>query len=103
MNELLLRLLYELEAIGKVHEEITDTESREAMRRAVFHSFLKPDPSFVIPTDLGLYDDADNEVVKEAIKRYVQDANTIANELGMSFHARLKAFQNPSVVTAEGA
>jgi hypothetical protein len=102
MEELLLELLNTLEEVGQSHEEIADTESREAMRRAVFKGFLKPEPSFSLPTDFGLDDDNANHVVGQALGKYIQAANAKATELGLDFHGRLRAFQNPNVQTSSG-
>jgi hypothetical protein len=75
MEDLLFQLLTRLEAIGQDHEELSDTESREAMRRVVFKGFLKPDPSFSMPTDFGLEDDESNQAIGDAIARYIQAAS----------------------------
>ena len=103
MEELLLELLASLEAIAEEHEEISDTESREAMRRVVYKGFLKPEPSFSLPTDFGLHEDEANQQVREAIGRYIQAANVKAAELGLGFRGRLLAFQDPTIQTPSGA
>lgn len=102
MDDLLLQLLVRLEAIGQEHEEISDTESREAMRRAVFKGFIKPDSAFSMPTDFGLSTDTANQLVGEALGDYIRSANALATEHGLHFHARLKALQNSNVVTPTG-
>jgi hypothetical protein len=103
VQEILLKLLRRLEPIAQQHEEIGDTESRDAMRRAVFRSFLRPEPGYELPDDLGLFDDDANREVKEAIAEYISAARVLAPSLGLTtFQHRLAAFQDCSVVTQDG-
>src|SRR5438477_12952574 len=103
MRELLLKLLLRLEAIGNDHEEAGDTVCRDAMRSAVFRSFLRPEPGFEFPDDYGLYDPDANLAVKETIEEFVSAARGLAPSLGLTnFQQRLAAFQDPSVSTEGG-
>jgi len=103
MEEALLKLLLKLEVIGNQHEEAGDTVCRDAMRSAVFRSFLRPEPGYELPDDFGLYDAEANYAVKEAIAEYVSTAMSLAAALGLSsFQQRLAAFQNPSIATRDG-
>ncbi len=103
MEELLLKLLVRLESIEKEHEEITDTVCRDAMRKTVFLSFLRPEPDYQFPDDYGLYDAEANLAVKAAIVDYVTAVQALAPSLGITnFQQRLAAFQNVSVYTEDG-
>lgn len=48
MQAILRRLLDRLDAIAEQHEEVGDSDVREAMSAAVFHGFLRPAPGAVI-------------------------------------------------------
>jgi hypothetical protein len=103
MEQLLLQLLEALEAIGQQYEEISDTESRAAIRKAIHHGFLKPDADYSLPTDFGLSDEEGNNRVRNAVGQYIQAAKLKAGELGLNFHQRLDALQNHLVATADGS
>lgn len=112
MEGILLQLLNNLEAIAHDYDGIYDTVSREAMREAVFHGFLRSVPDYTIPSDFGLLERQGTQVVlsergnlrvREALVGYIQAANTKANELGLTFQGRLAAFQNSEVVTEDGS
>ncbi|MCE9545543.1 MAG: hypothetical protein K8T25_08505 [Planctomycetia bacterium] len=95
MEALLLRLLTELQAIGRNHEELYDSEVREAMGVAIMEGFVRCISGYQIPADLGMMTENDNKSVRDALVRYINDANLRAAELCLaSFHARLAAFQN---------
>lgn len=99
IQEILLRLLEDLEAVGAEHEEIYDTEVREAMGSTVFRGLLKPDGEDA-PIDY-LDDETANQRVAEALKNYIDTANERAPQLGIvKFKDRLAAFQDCSVMTA---
>jgi hypothetical protein len=104
VKELLLQLLLRLEAIGEQHEEIGDTVCREAMRSAVFRSFLRPEPGYDLPEDYGLMDPEANRAVGEAIADYVSAARALVPSLGLTnFQQRLTVFQDASVFTEDGS
>lgn len=98
MDELLKVLLNRLEAVGRVHEELYDSECREQLSRAIFDGFLKPQRNFKLPDDFGLYSVDANTRVREALGAYIADASARASVTSdPSFHDRLEAFQNHSV------
>jgi hypothetical protein len=102
MRDILLRLFEELEKVGAEHEELYDTEVRDAMGSTVFSGFLKPEREET-PTTTYLDDEAANQRVVEALKNYIDAANERASQLGLvKFKDRLAAFQDCSVITAEG-
>ena len=98
MEELLRRLLNDLERIGESHEELFDTVCRERMSQAIFRGFLRDEPSFELFDDFGLYTKAANDSVRKALSDYIVDASAIARALSIEgFHARLSAFQNEHI------
>jgi hypothetical protein len=102
-NDLLRRLLEELEAISKDHEEIFDTEVRERMGIAVVDGFVRGRGPQVVPIDLGMASDAANGLVHSAIVRFVNDANNLVESVGKAaFFDRLAALQNRAVSTDNG-
>lgn len=99
MDKLLLALLESLEAIAIEHEEIYDTDCREAMREVVHNLFLNPAPTYRWGSDFGLSGEQANLAVREALSQYIEGANRQASQLGLDFQARLAAFQDLSVST----
>lgn len=101
MRDSLLKLFEELEKVGAEHEELYDTEVREAMGSTVFRGFLKPEGKESQMTYLD--DEEANLRVVEALKNYIDAANEGARQFGLvKFKDRLAAFQDCSVITAEG-
>jgi hypothetical protein len=100
VDELLFKLLLRIEEIGNIHEELFDSDVRQAMGDAVFYGFIRPLAGYQLPDDFGMFSASANQQVRTAISEYVDSANRRADELGLStFHQRLAAFQNRSVRT----
>lgn len=103
MDELLRQLLDALDEIAEDHEEIYDTVCRERMGDPVFHLFIKPNASFVLESDLGLFSEEGNRRTRAALLRYVREATSLASRLGVDgFHSRLAEFQNNEVRSGNG-
>lgn len=102
MDSELLRLLEALEDIGEEDESLFNTPVRQAMSNALVDGFARMRSGFVLPSSFGLDDpDADSQV-RDAIERYLGAVIPLASEQGLStFHQRLAAIQNPSVLTDE--
>jgi hypothetical protein len=101
MEQLLLELLYRLEAIGERDESLFDTVVRDKMGEAVFFGFIKPRPGYVLPDEFGMEGD-DNRLIRAALQTYIDDARALAPIVGVdTFHKRLATFQNLAVRTAE--
>jgi hypothetical protein len=83
--------------MGAEHEEIYDTECREAMREAIHYGFLKPAKKYTLPDDYGLTGSEANAAVRQALQTYINAAKKQAEQL--DFHGRLAAFQDLSVST----
>jgi hypothetical protein len=99
MGELLLELLIRLEAIAREHEEMYDSETRDAMREAVHNGFLDMVPKYILPTGFGLESEEGNQLVRDALGRYIHAATAKTQELGLTFKQRFNAFQSTNVIT----
>jgi len=100
MEQLLLDLLYRLEAIGDRDESLYDTVVRQKVGNAVFFGFVKPWPGFVLPDDYDMPAE-ENRAIKAALGAYIEGARALAPAAGLdTFHKRLAAFQNSAVRTA---
>lgn len=103
LDAALLELLTSLEKIGDTHEELYDTEVREAMSDVVFRAFIKPEPGYRAPDDFGLEGHAANQEVRDALETYASRASARATQLGWNDpRARNRAFQNESIESAGG-
>lgn len=98
MDELLRELLNALDIIGQDHEEIYDSDCRQLLGNAVFHSFIRPKGNCQCPENFGLFSESANQQVKIVLTNYIRKASQLAQELGLNtFHQRLAAFQNSEV------
>ena len=100
MEQLLLELLVRLERLGETHGELYDSEAREQIGGIVMDGFVRRKSEFVMPDRLGMLTDTADIELREALAEYIERANKLADEIGLSsFHARLAAFQNRAVRT----
>lgn len=93
MEKLLADLLDALGEIAQDHEELYDCQ--DELREAIHNGFLKPVVGYALPLEYGLDSEEANHRVREALERYIEAATAKAAELGLDFHGRLDAFQNP--------
>lgn len=100
MEALLLELLHRLERLGEAHGDLYDSEAREQIGGIVMDGFVRRKPGFVMPDRLSMLSEAADLELRQALASYIENANKLADEIGLtSFHARLAAFQNPAVRT----
>src|SRR5262249_3445868 len=98
---MLLELLHRLEAIEDAHPELGDSDVREAMSRAVFAGFIRPQPGYNLPDSFEMYTPEGDRKVREVIEWFLAAARPAAASAGLStFHQRLAAFQTRGVRTA---
>ena len=98
MEKLLKQLLNRLRSIGETNPEIYDTECRNKVGDAVFAGFLRPATDFVLPNSFGLYNASANEMVREALASYIDEAGRHARiSAHLTFKQRLKAFQDGTI------
>lgn len=103
MDKLLRDLLDELDRIIGEFPELEDTDVRERMSKGIFFGFLKPGSGYELPADFGMFSEEGNRQVRQALEKYVGEARQHAVELGLdTFQARLAAFQDNEVESAEG-
>jgi hypothetical protein len=101
VDQLLLELLRQLEAVADRDQSIYDTAVRESLGDPIFHLFLKPNPGYIVPDDFGMSVD-DDRAIKAAMKIYIESALAVAPTIGVdTFHKRLAAFQNDNVSTGK--
>ncbi len=101
MEQLLLELLSQLEAIGEIHGELYDSEVREKMGEAVMEGYVRNSSGYRPPDHFGMYSVEADAAVREALLAYIVTANSLADRIGLtSFKVRLAAFQNPAVRTS---
>ena len=97
MEELLNKLLQDLQVIGQDHEELEDSDVSEAMTDAIHNGFFKPKDGFVLPDEYGMYSEAANHAIRDALATFLNKATPMADDLGLKFKERLAAFQNLDV------
>jgi hypothetical protein len=97
MDNGLRKLLERLAHIAEAHEEVYDSDVREAMRDAVFHGFLKRVPNFQMPATFETFRAEADQLVRDALVEYINEANSRADALGLGFRARYAAFQDEDV------
>lgn len=99
LRKLLKSLLERLEAIGQSHEDLYDTETREAMSQAIMRGFVEAQAGFQAPLTYGLHSASANADVRTALLAYMSAASAIATDAALDEPARLAAFQDPEVHT----
>ena len=103
MKDALKKLLDGLDEIGSKHEELFDSDVRQNMSNAIMEGFVRQRLQYEVPQDFGMFSEAGNTAVHDAIAEYVATANEKADELGLSaFHDRLNAVQDGSVGSING-
>lgn len=105
MKEILRKMLDRLEAIGEDHEELFDTEVRQAMSNAILDGFvrLEKNQAYKLPEYFGMFSEKANEEVKATIAHFIAEAKRRADELKICrFHDRLNAVQDESVTSLGG-
>jgi hypothetical protein len=95
MKKLVKALLNAMDRIYDDYPEVTDTETRVHMRKAITDGFINPKPGFVLPDDFAMADDKGNAKVKAALAKFLGKARAEAEKAGLSTaEARLRAFQD---------
>ena len=95
MKKLVKALLDTMDRISEDHPEVTDTEVRVNMRKAITDGFIDPKPSCVLPDEFGMADDEGNAKVKAALAKFLAKARDWAQTARISTaEARLRAFQD---------
>jgi hypothetical protein len=104
MQAVLRQLLDRLDAIAGQHDEVGDTDVREAMSEAVFDGFLRPVPAFALPDRFAMFSEEGDRLIKQALAEFLPAANeSAAVSAFTSFHQRLSAFQDGAVQSGGGS
>ena len=104
MQAVLRRLLDRLDAIAEQHDEVGDTDVREAMSEAVFDGFLRPVPTFALPDRFAMFSKEGDRLVKQALAEFLPAAIQSAEVSVLnSFHQRPSAFQDGDVQSDGGS
>jgi hypothetical protein len=104
MKTALRQLLDDLDEAAEAHEEVGDTDVREAMSRAVLHLLLVPKADYVLPDQFRMYTDEGDRLVKHALARFFAhpEARALATSNATPTE-RLAAFQDESLQSAKGS
>jgi ABC-type multidrug transport system fused ATPase/permease subunit len=100
-QQVLEKLLNELEEIGEEHSELYDTECREQMREVIHQSFIMQNGDYVIPDSVGLFSDEGNKRVIKALSRYLIAIESVTEDTS-SLQERLAIFQDDEVYSDDG-
>jgi hypothetical protein len=103
MKNIVKALLNAMDRIEEDHGEVTDTEVRGNMRKAITDGFIDPKPGFVLPDEFGMADGEGDAKVKAALTKFLAKARDWAQTTGLSTaQARLRAFQD-DVQSSDGS
>jgi hypothetical protein len=93
-------LLDALEEVAEQHEEIFDTDVRERMWEVIQHRYLRLEPGFAIPADLGLFSNAGNRRLREALEHHLRNLVAVADVFALDTEdKRLRTISNPAVTS----
>jgi hypothetical protein len=93
VKELLKKLFCRLEAIGEQYPELYDSDVSEAMTEAIRRGYFNLEPAFAVSDDLGMSTGQANQLVKGAIKEFIDKARALAEAQGLDFRSRVAEFQ----------
>ena len=84
------RLYYELTEIEADHDELTDTQVREALTEALWQGFVQPVPGYELPETFYMFTAAANEAVRRALAGFLECCGHVyPDELGPGDRADL--------------
>ncbi len=96
-------LFCELEKVADSHDELTDTDVREALHMSLNRFFVWGKPLDRLPTSYGMFSREGDEAVARAVSNFLFSVNSIpelsVTQLGQS---RLNRLQNPNIFTPNG-
>lgn len=106
MNELhavVARLFSRLEAIADQHEELTDTEVREALHKTLNYYFVWAKPCDPLPRRYAMYTPAGDDAVAEVVTEFLHNATVLARQHRIAVGTdRLELLQDASIRTPRG-
>jgi hypothetical protein len=103
VKKIVKALLNAMDRIYDDYVEVTDTEVRVNMRKAVMDGFVYDKPGYVLPDGFDMASEEGDAKVKAALAKFLTKAREHAKKTGLSTpEARLKAFQD-DVQSDDGA
>ena len=96
-QDVLRELLNRLDSIAVSHPEVEDTAVREIMALEILNGFCRKRNGYVLPEDFGMYSEKGNARVMVVLALFLGNAREF-DDLD-TFHARLDAFQDESLVS----
>src|SRR5437899_2212032 len=99
MKIALKQLLDRLDAIREKHPELGDTDVREALAAAIYHSFILRVPGYSLPESLGMHSAEANAAVRIALAEFL-DAS--AGSGARTPLQRFAAFQDATIESDAG-
>ena len=102
MRELLLELQRRLAAIAGQHDEVHDTDSRDAILDAIEAGYLRAESGYRIPQQYRMFSWQADRDVTHLLEWFLPAARDAAERAGLdTFHKRLRAVQNRGDELAE--
>jgi len=103
MKEALKQLLNALDKLAEGgHDEVMDTDVRERMHEAVYKKLVEPQPDYQIPDEFGMFSPEGNKKVKAILTQFFSHPEFAEAKMLPTSKARLEAFQDMEVESAEG-
>ena len=93
-------LLDALDEIAGQHEEVFDTDVRERMWEVIQRRYLRLEPGFAIPAQLGMFSEAGNRRLREALEHHLRNLVAVADAFALDTEdKRLHAISHPAVTS----
>jgi hypothetical protein len=103
MKKALKQLINALDKLAEDgHDEVMDTDVREQMHDAVYKTLVEPQPDYQLPDEFGMFSPEGNKKVKTILTKFFAHPELIEAQKLPSSKARLDAFQDDEVESAEG-
>lgn len=103
LHAVVARLYSRLEAIADQHEELTDTETREALHKTLNYYFIWAAPCDKFPLRYAMYTRAGDDAVAEVVAEFLHNATVLARQHRIAVGSdRLELLQDASIRTPHG-
>lgn len=99
LQQVLYKLLEELEAISIENPEIHTPVCRKRMSDLIWQEFILSACKHKCSDDFGLSNDIANQKFQKVLQEYVNEVKQEMSSVPLSFHQRLAIFQDKSVIT----
>jgi hypothetical protein len=104
VRDAVLALYTELEQLSAEHEELTDTDVREAIHETLNYAFVWGKPLSALPVSYGMFSREGDEAVADIVSRFLARVAPLAQREGLQpGKARLDTLQDESIVAPDGA